>query len=86
MEKGKLKRKIELNDMAARAEICRSLGISKTLLSLALSFKRNSVAAQQARVMALERGGVLMEEKPMSRTVRILNAKGETERVIEEKF
>lgn len=86
MEKGKLKRKIELNDMAARAEICRSLGISKTLLSLALSFKRNSVAAQQARVMALERGGILMEEKPMSRTVRILNAKGETERVIEEKF
>jgi hypothetical protein len=86
MEKGKLKRKIELNDMAARAEICRSLGISKPLLSLALSFKRDSVAAQQARAMALERGGVLMEEKPMSRTVRILNAKGETERVIEEKF
>ena len=53
MEKGKLKRKIELNDMAARAEICRSLGISKPLLSLALSFKRDSVAAQQARAMAL---------------------------------
>ncbi len=29
------------------------------------------------------RGGILMEEKPMSRTVRILNAKGETERTIE---
>lgn len=78
-----MRRKIELADMAARAEICRVLGISKPLLSLALSFKRNSLAAQQAREMALGRGGVLMEEKPMSRTVRILNAKGETERVIE---
>ena len=78
-----MRRKIELADMAARAEICRVLGISKPLLSLALSFKRNSLAAQQVREMALERGGVLMEEKPMSRTVRILNAKGETERVIE---
>ncbi|WP_455627249.1 hypothetical protein [Parabacteroides johnsonii] len=79
-----MRRKIELADMAARAEICRALGISKPLLSLALSFKRNSVAAQQARAMALEHGGILMEEKPMSRTVRILNAKGETERTIEE--
>lgn len=79
-----MRRKIELADMAARAEICRALGISKPLLSLALSFKRNSVAAQQARAMALEHGGILMEEKPMSRTVRILNAKGETEWTIEE--
>lgn len=79
-----MRKKIELANMAARAEICRVLGISKTLLSLALSFKRNSPSAQKARTMALEQGGILMEEKPMSRTVRILNAKGETERTIEE--
>lgn len=78
-----MRRKIELADMAARAEICQVLGISKSLLSLALSFKRNSVAARQAQMMALARGGILMEEKPMPRTVRILNAKGETERTIE---
>lgn len=79
-----MRRKIELTDMEARAEICRTLGISKPLLSLALGFKRNSAAAQQARAMALEHGGILMEEKPMSRTVRILNAKGDTQRIIEQ--
>lgn len=77
-----MRRKIELADMDARNEICRTLGISKPLLSLALSFKRNSQSACKARDMALQMGGVMMEEKPMSRTVRILNAKGETERVI----
>ena len=79
-----MRRKIELADTVTRTEICRTLGISKSFLSLALSFNRNSTAAQQARVMALERGGILMEEKPMSRTVRILNANGETERVIKQ--
>ncbi len=59
-----------------------SIRSGKTV-SMALSFKRNSPSAQKARTMALERGGILMEEKPMSRTVRILNAKGETERTIE---
>lgn len=77
-----MKRKIELADNAARAEICRALGISKTLLSLALSFKRDSAAARQARTMALEHGGILMEEKPLSRTMRILDARGETVRTL----
>lgn len=78
-----MRRKIELADGIARKEICRVLGITGPALSMALSFKRNSPSAQKARTMALEWGGILMEEKPMSRTVRILNAKGETERTIE---
>lgn len=77
-----MKRRIELSDTEARAEICRALGMSKPALSLALSYNRNSPTACKAREMALQMGGVLMEEKPMSRTVRILNAKGETERMI----
>ena len=51
---------------------------------MALSFDRNSLTAKQAREMALQRGGVLMEEKPIERKVRILDAKGETVRTLDE--
>ena len=77
-------KKIVLQDTEARKKICQALNISNALLSMSLSFKRNSSVCSQAREMALENGGVLMEEKPMSRTVRILNAKGETVREINE--
>ena len=77
-------KKIVLQDTEARKKICQALNISNALLSMSLSFKRNSTVCSQAREMALENGGVLMEESPMSRTVRILNAKGETVREINE--
>lgn len=80
-----MRKKIELRDTAMRREICEALHITNAALSYALNYRRNSPSAVAARAMALERGGVLMEEKPMSRTVRILNAKGETVRVIESK-
>lgn len=69
---------ILLNDKSAREAICKALDIKNSTLSMALSFQRNSPTAAQAREMALQHGGILMEEKPASRTVRILNAKGET--------
>lgn len=76
-------KKIVLQDTEARKKICQALNISNALLSMSLSFKRNSAVCSQARKMALENGGVLMEEKPMSRTVRILNARGETIKTME---
>lgn len=79
-----MRRKIELKNGAARKEICEALGISTAGLSLALSFDRNSLTAKQAREMALQRGGVLMEEKPIERKVRILDAKGETVKTLDE--
>lgn len=78
-----MKQRIELRDTEARKEICRALGITHAALSYALSFKRNSPRSHQARQMAIEAGGILMEEKPLSRTMRILNARGETERTIQ---
>lgn len=77
-------KKIVLQDAEARKKICRALNISNALLSMSLSFKRNSAVCSQAREMALENGGVLMEERPMSRTVRILNARGETIKTMKE--
>ena len=80
-----MEKKIVSKDTTVRKMICKKLGLSTGGLSLALSFQRNSPKAHQAREMALENGGFLMEEKPMSRVTRILNAKGETERTITNK-
>ena len=78
-----MRKKIELRDTAIRKEICEALHITNAALSYALNYRRNSPSAVAARAMALEHGGVLMEEKPMSRTVRILDARGETVRIVD---
>lgn len=68
-----MKRRIELTDGAVRKEICKALGISKPLLSLALSFRRNSRKCIAARQMALENGGILMEEKEVISRSALIN-------------
>lgn len=62
-----MKRKILLENSEVRKMICRTLGISGMLLSYALNFKRNSRKCIAARQMALENGGILMEEKEVTR-------------------
>ena len=75
---------IVLQNKEVREKIRRELGISGAALSYALNFKRNSPTAIKARMMALQNGGVLMEESPIERKVRILDAKGETVRTLNE--
>lgn len=68
----------------AYAYLANVFSASKGAISLAMSFKRNSLGAAQMRHVAIEQlGGVLLtdeEKKPQS--VKILNAKGEVEKVV----
>ena len=59
-----MKKMIILEDKAIRKKIADELGYTSQALGLALHFKRNSQKAKIARKMAIENGGVLMEELP----------------------
>lgn len=58
--------------------------VSKPTVSLAMSFKRNSLEAARMRHVALTQLGakLLTDEEKSPRTVKILNAKGETVKAI----
>ena len=80
-----MKQKIELKNGDSRKAICKALDISSAFLSLALSFKRNSAKALQAREMALRNGGTLYVSQSPKSEIKVLNAKGEIIRVIKDK-
>lgn len=73
---------IKLKDQSVKHMIARTLGVTPQAIGQALRFKRNSKMAIQAREMALQNGGILMKEADRVEKVKILNAKGETEKVI----
>lgn len=75
---------IVLKDGEARKKIRRELGITSVALSQALHFQRNSLTAAKARAMAIQNGGVLMEEKKEVRIIKVLDAKGNVVKVVEE--
>ncbi len=75
---------IVLQNKEAREKIRRELGITGAALSYALNFKRNSPTAVKARTMALQNGGVLMEEVKGVRPVKVLDAKGNVIKILEE--
>ena len=75
---------IVLQNKEAREKIRRELGITGAALSYALNFKRNSPTAVKARTMALQNGGVLMEEVKSVRPVKVLDAKGNVIKILEE--
>ncbi len=57
-----MRKKIELTDRAARKRIMETFGVSSMSLSLALNYKRNSDTCKKMRKMALDNGGVMMQE------------------------
>lgn len=74
---------IVLQNKEARKKIRQELGITGAALSYALNFKRNSPMAIKARTMALQNGGILMEEAKGVRPVKVLDAKGNVVKVLE---
>lgn len=75
-------RRIELKDTEVRRMIAQKLGITSAALSMALSFKRNSPMAKTVREMALQHGGIYLEEKEVGRPVKVLDAKGNVVKTI----
>jgi len=57
-----MRKKIELTDRDTRKKIRETFGVSPMSLSLALNFKRNSDACKKMRKMALDNGGVMLQE------------------------
>ncbi len=57
-----MRKKIELTDRDARKKIRETFGVSSMSLSLALNFKRNSDKCVKMRKMALDNGGVMLQE------------------------
>ncbi len=68
----------------AYTHLMRVFKVSKPTVSLAMSFKRNSLEAARMRHVALTQLGakLLSDEEKAPRTVKILNAKGETVKAI----
>lgn len=54
--------KIQLTDTEARKRIAKTLKVSKSYISLALNFQRDSDTAKKIRRAALNSGGVLLKE------------------------
>lgn len=54
--------KIQLTDTEARKRIAKTLNVSKSYISLALNFQRDSDTARKIRRAALNNGGVLLKE------------------------
>ena len=79
-----MKQKIELKDGDSRKAICKALDISTAFLSLALSFKRNSAKALQAREMALKNGGILYVSQSPKSVVKVLDRNGEVVKIVKE--
>ena len=57
-----MRKKIELTDRDARKKIRETFGVSPMSLSLALNYKRNSDTCKKMRKMALDNGGVILQE------------------------
>lgn len=77
-----MKQIIELKDTGKRKMIADFFNISLPNLSQILRYQRNGPNADAVRKMAEEHGGVRMVEQCSSTTIRILDSKGETKRVI----
>lgn len=80
--KQKIKREIRLDSRERRQEIANVLGVTTQALGQYLRFERNSERAIMAREMALKSGGKLMQEVTREDVVKILNAKGEVEKIV----
>lgn len=80
--KQNLKQEIQLTSTAKRRAIMNALEVTNQALGLYLKFKRNSPKAVQAREMALRMGGTLMQEVRRTEVVKVLDRKGNIERVI----
>lgn len=57
-----MQKRIELTDRETRKMIAKTFGVTSMSLSLALRFKRNSPECKKMRQMALNNGGVLLQE------------------------
>lgn len=83
-----MRQKIELN-ASGKAVLAKSFNVSVQNVSQALLFRRNSAQACRIREAALINGGSLVQiidvTDEMKRIVKVLNAKGETERVVMQK-
>lgn len=56
-------KKIILTDREAQRKILDTFGVTRMSLSYALNYKRNSDKCKQMRKMAMELGGILLEER-----------------------
>lgn len=54
--------KIKLTDTQTRRKIAETFGVSMPYVSMALDFRRNGAIAKKIRTMALNNGGVLLQE------------------------
>lgn len=68
----------------AYAYLAKVFSVSKGAISLAMSFKRNSLEAGRMRHVAVSQlGGILLtDEEKKVQSVKILNSKGEVEKVV----
>lgn len=74
----------QLKDPIARKEIAEQFGITLANLSQILNFKRNGSNAEKIREMAKRKGAVLMSPdlEQKAETIKILDSKGKTERIV----
>lgn len=84
---GKTVQKIELST-AGRAKLAKMFGVTSQCVGQALHFKSNSAQAHQIREAALKEGAKLVQivdvTEQVKKSIRVLNAKGETVQMIEE--
>lgn len=68
----------------AYQHLMKVFGASKAAVSLAMSFKRNSLKDARMRHVAVEQlGGIILsDEKHAPRTVKVLNSKGEVVKAV----
>lgn len=80
-----MRQKIELN-ASGKALLAKTFKVSVQNVSQALLFRRNSPQACQIREAALINGGSLVQiidvTDEMKRIVKVLNSKGETEKIV----
>lgn len=75
-------RRIEIKDPAVREQLVKDSKVTSAAVSYALNFKRNSPKSHEIREMALQRGGIYLEEQEVCRLVKVLDAKGNVVRTI----
>lgn len=72
-----MEKKIVLKDKTIRRKIAEMVGVTPEAVTMALSYKRNSPNAIKIREMALQMGGIPMEELwRTKREVKVLDVKG----------
>lgn len=77
-----MKQIIELKDTETRKMIAKTFGISLPNLSQTLRWKRNGVNAEAIRKMAEENGGIRMVADSEPKTVKVLDSKGNVEKIV----